>query len=108
MVSPGAARDRRRTRVSGAYCPFIRDPEPMFMAKVVEPLDGDVLVTSAAMLTWTASATAVQHHVYFGEDRAAVEAAVVGSPLRVAQKSKLQTTHDSYAGARQDLLLAHR
>jgi hypothetical protein len=56
--------------VAGKYlAPWIRDPEPMFMAQTPNPVNGAVGVASPLM-TWTAGVTAMWHDVYFGTDPA--------------------------------------
>jgi hypothetical protein len=54
--------------LDGKYCAaFIRDPEPMFMARNPNPADGTIGV-SAPLLQWTVGGTAMFHDVYFGTD----------------------------------------
>jgi len=54
--------------VDGKYlAPWIRSPEPMFMAQNPDPADGAVGV-SAPLLQWKAGGTAMFHDVYFGTD----------------------------------------
>jgi hypothetical protein len=54
--------------LDGKYCAaFIRDPEPMFMARNPSPADGTIGV-SAPLLQWTVGGTAMFHDVYFGTD----------------------------------------
>jgi len=54
--------------VEGRYlAPWIRTPEPMFMAQNPSPADGAVGVV-APLLTWKAGGTAMWHDVYFGTE----------------------------------------
>jgi hypothetical protein len=54
--------------VEGKYlAPFIRTPEPMFMAQNPDPADG-ALGVSAPLLQWKAGGTAMFHDVYLGTD----------------------------------------
>ncbi len=54
--------------LDGKYCAaFIRNPEPMFMARDPNPADKTIGV-SAPLLQWTTGATAMFHDVYFGTD----------------------------------------
>jgi hypothetical protein len=54
--------------VDGKYlAPWIRSPEPMFMAQNPDPADG-ALGVSAPLLQWKAGGTAMFHDVYLGTD----------------------------------------
>jgi hypothetical protein len=54
--------------VEGKYlAPWIRSPEPMFMAQDPNPADG-ALGVSAPLLQWKAGGTAMFHDVYLGTD----------------------------------------
>ena len=54
--------------VDGKYlAPWIRTPEPMFMAKNPSPADGAIGV-AAPLMTWEAGPSALWHDVYFGTD----------------------------------------